>query len=69
MSMYRKYATRPYFDAGQDRTTSDDGGTVWIVSFGNCVNTYYTEYHAEQFARALTLNGTAYTLEVKRRAA
>ena len=35
----------------------------WIVRFGECVNTYYTRYHAEQFARALTLNGTPNQIE------
>ncbi len=38
----------------------------WIVTFGKCRYAFYTEYHAEQFARALRLNGTAYTLEVLR---
>ncbi len=42
--------------------------TVWIVRHGNSVHTFYTEYHAEQFTRALTLNQTLYTLEVTRRA-
>lgn len=32
---------------------------VWVVSFGNCRFRYYTRYHAEQFARALLLNGTS----------
>lgn len=37
--------------------------TRWIVRFGKCTATYYTRYHAEQFARALTLNGTDYQIE------
>jgi hypothetical protein len=33
---------------------------TWIVYFGTDSKfTYYTSYHAEQFARALHLNGTA----------
>jgi hypothetical protein len=35
----------------------------WIVRFGKSANTYYTRYHAEQFARALTLNGTENRIE------
>lgn len=31
---------------------------TWTVYFGTLAFVYYTEYHAEQFARALTLNGT-----------
>jgi hypothetical protein len=34
-----------------------------IVRFGECAATYYTRYHAEQFARALTLNGTPNQIE------
>lgn len=34
----------------------------WIVQFGNSRTAFYTEYHAEQFMRALRLNGTQYTL-------
>jgi hypothetical protein len=30
----------------------------WIVRFGQSENVYYTEHHAEQFMRALQLNGT-----------
>ena len=37
---------------------------VWIVTFGICMSRFYTEYHAEQFCRALWLNGTPYTLTV-----
>lgn len=33
--------------------------TRWIVRFGKSTSTYYTLHHAEQFVRALTLNGTA----------
>ncbi len=35
----------------------------WIVTFGKCRNVYYTQYHAEQFYRALCLNGTACRIE------
>ena len=31
---------------------------MWIVRFGKSENRYFTEYHAEQAARALRLNGT-----------
>ncbi len=30
----------------------------WIVTFGSSRHVYYTFYHAEQFYRALCLNGT-----------
>jgi hypothetical protein len=36
---------------------------TWIVTFGRSRRVYYTHYHAEQFCRALRLNGTAYQLE------
>jgi hypothetical protein len=36
----------------------------WIVRFGTSVHMYYTEHHAEQFMRALRLNGTEFTVEV-----
>ncbi len=36
---------------------------TWVVRFGKCSNTYYTRHHAEQFARALTLNGTDNQIE------
>jgi predicted GTPase len=35
---------------------------VWLVEFGTSINRHYTRYHADQFARALKLNGTPYTL-------
>lgn len=38
----------------------------WYVHFGLCTNRYYTAHHAEQFARALKLNGTPYTMIVDR---
>lgn len=38
---------------------------IWI-SFGSLRNVFYTDYHAEQFARALRLNGTPYTLTQER---
>lgn len=31
---------------------------MWQVTFGTITKIYYTEYHAEQMARALRLNGT-----------
>lgn len=34
----------------------------WLISFGSVVKTFYTEHHVRQFARALELNGTKYTL-------
>lgn len=37
---------------------------TWTVAFGQSKNVYYTDYHAEQFMRALTLNGTPHTLTV-----
>jgi hypothetical protein len=36
--------------------------STWIVRFGRSVRVYRTLHHAEQFARALALNGTPYTL-------
>jgi hypothetical protein len=36
---------------------------TWIVRHGNSVCTFHTSYHAEQYARALTLNQTLYTIE------
>lgn len=39
------------------------GAMRWVLTFGNgSRRTYYTAYHAEQFARALRLNGTAFTM-------
>ena len=35
----------------------------WTVTFGSSSYTFYTWYHADQFERALKLNGTAYTIE------
>ncbi len=35
----------------------------WVVRFGKSTANYYTIYQAEQFVRALRLNGTACTLE------
>jgi len=37
---------------------------VWDVYFGSCRFRFYTHYHAEQFQRALDLNGTANRLVV-----
>ena len=36
---------------------------VWEVRAGNLVRHYYTEYHAEQMAHALRMNGM--TVEIK----
>jgi uncharacterized protein with PIN domain len=36
---------------------------MWIVRFGKTAQRFYTEYHTEQFARALRLNGTPYTID------
>jgi hypothetical protein len=36
---------------------------TWTISFGKSKRICYTHYHAEQFARALRLNGTPYTLK------
>lgn len=35
----------------------------WVISFGSSKHVYFVEYLAEQFARALRLNGTNYTIE------
>jgi hypothetical protein len=37
---------------------------IWVVYFGTCKAVYYTHYHADQFARALRLNGTKFSIEV-----
>lgn len=34
----------------------------FIVRFGTSERVFYTDYHAEQFCRALRLNKTPYTL-------
>ena len=34
--------------------------TKYIVKFGSSARVYYTEHHADQFCRALDLNGTPY---------
>ena len=34
----------------------------WIIRFGTSKRVYYTEYHADQFCRALAMNGTAYSI-------
>jgi hypothetical protein len=36
---------------------------IWVITFGKCFRVYYTPYHADQFARALRLNGTPYRLQ------
>lgn len=39
--------------------------TMWIVTFGNHnFRRFYTQYHAEQFVRALELNGTSCRIQV-----
>ena len=38
--------------------------TAWEVRAGNLVRHYFTEYHAEQMARALRLNGMSVTIDV-----
>jgi hypothetical protein len=35
---------------------------MWIVKFGTSTHRFWTEYHADQFARALRLNGTPCTI-------
>lgn len=30
----------------------------WTVRFGSSCHRFYTDYHRDQFTRALTLNGT-----------
>ena len=38
--------------------------TRYIVTFGKAMSIFYTDYHAEQFCRALDLNRTPYTLRI-----
>jgi len=33
---------------------------IWAVWFGSTCSVFYTSYHAEQFMRALRLNGTPF---------
>lgn len=35
----------------------------YIIRFGTSKCVFYTDYHAEQFCRALRLNNTPYTIE------
>ncbi len=35
---------------------------IWIITFGSSTLHFYTYYHADQFARALQLNGTKFSL-------
>jgi len=35
---------------------------IWTVWHGGSAFIFYTEYHAEQYCRALALNGTKFTL-------
>lgn len=37
--------------------------TKWIIKHGTCQLRFWTDYHADQYARALHLNGTPYTME------
>ena len=37
---------------------------TWTVHFGSLRSVYYTSHHADQFARALTRNGTPWRMEV-----
>jgi hypothetical protein len=37
----------------------------YIITFGGSVRIFYTDYHADQFCRALDLNRTSYTLRVE----
>jgi hypothetical protein len=34
----------------------------YIITFGTSRRVFYTDYHMEQFCRALDLNGTSYTM-------
>lgn len=36
---------------------------IWRITFGSSQRVFYTAYHAEQFARALDLNGTEYSMQ------
>lgn len=35
---------------------------TWLIRFGRCAFRFYAEHHADQFARALSANGTPYTV-------
>ena len=35
----------------------------WIIKHGTCRLWFWTDYHADQYARALRLNGTPLTME------
>jgi hypothetical protein len=37
---------------------------TWTVHFGSLRNVFYTSYHADQFARALTRNRTPWHMTV-----
>lgn len=50
--------------AGGTIRKGDTMNTRYIVRFGSCAFSFFTEYHAAQFMRALRLNGTACTVEV-----
>jgi hypothetical protein len=38
---------------------------TWIIVHGECRFRFYTWYHAEQYASALRMNGTKYTIVVE----
>ena len=38
---------------------------VYRIRFGSSVRIYHTWYHADQFMRALDLNGTLWTLVIE----
>ena len=35
----------------------------WTITHGKCRCEFYTDYHADQYARALESNGTPFTME------
>lgn len=40
--------------------------TVWVITFNQCEKRLYTDYHAEQYCRALRLNGTPFTMRIEK---
>ena len=40
-----------------------DGAVMWVIAHGTCRLRFWTYYHADQYARALRLNGTPFTME------
>ena len=51
------------WSAALETVTSRQYEPRYKVRFGSSMRGFYTDYHAAQFARALELNGTTYTLE------